>query len=162
MIKLLKSLVKKIKASLKSYYCIKQHDITDCGAACLATIAKYYDLEMPITQIREIAGTDKKGTNALGVVKAAKKLGFDAKGVKGEPQDLTSEIPLPAIAHVVKVNLMHYVVIYEINQDEIVVADPAGGRVFSYTPEEFYEMWTGVLLLIRPAENFKPGDETTG
>jgi len=22
------------------YYCIKQHDITDCGAACLATICK--------------------------------------------------------------------------------------------------------------------------
>jgi hypothetical protein len=22
------------------YYCIKQHDITDCGAACLATIAQ--------------------------------------------------------------------------------------------------------------------------
>ena len=24
------------------YYCIKQHDITDCAAACLATIAKQY------------------------------------------------------------------------------------------------------------------------
>mgnify|MGYP007011807026 CR=1 FL=1 len=22
------------------YYCIKQHDITDCGVACLATICK--------------------------------------------------------------------------------------------------------------------------
>ena len=22
------------------YYCIKQHDITDCGAACLATICR--------------------------------------------------------------------------------------------------------------------------
>ncbi|WP_143000489.1 cysteine peptidase family C39 domain-containing protein, partial [Ruminococcus sp. YE282] len=24
------------------YCCIKQHDITDCGAACLATISKQY------------------------------------------------------------------------------------------------------------------------
>ena len=24
------------------YYCIKQHDITDCGAACLATICKQF------------------------------------------------------------------------------------------------------------------------
>nr|WP_281098783.1 cysteine peptidase family C39 domain-containing protein [Halobacteroides halobius] len=50
---------------------MKQHDITDCGAYCLATIGKQYDLDIPISQVREVAGTDKRGTNALGVVKAA-------------------------------------------------------------------------------------------
>ncbi|MGM0501290.1 MAG: peptidase domain-containing ABC transporter [Bacillota bacterium] len=158
---LFKSISRKIKRLFKSYYCVKQHDITDCAAACLATIAKHYDLEMPITQIREIAGTDKKGTNALGVIKAAKELGFEAKGVKGEADDLTDDIPLPAIAHVVKDNLMHYVVIYEINEDEIVVADPAEGMVY-YQPEDFYEIWTGVLLLVSPGEDFETGDEKTG
>jgi len=156
-----KSIIRKIKRLFKSYYCIKQHDITDCAAACLATIAKHYDLEMPITQIREIAGTDKRGTNALGVIKAAKELGFEAKGVKGEPDDLTEEVPLPAIAHVVKDNLMHYVVVYEVNEDEIVVADPAEGMVY-YNPEDFYEIWTGVLILVSPGEDFETGDETTG
>ncbi|MBR3294350.1 MAG: hypothetical protein IKI69_08045 [Oscillospiraceae bacterium] len=65
------------------YYCIKQHDITDCGAACLATIAKQYGLQKSITKIRQIAGTDKQGTNAYGMVKAAGQLGFTAKAVKG-------------------------------------------------------------------------------
>ena len=51
------------------YYCIKQHDITDCGAACLATISKQYGLKLPISKIREIAGTDKQGTNAYGMVR---------------------------------------------------------------------------------------------
>ena len=41
------------------YYCIKQHDITDCGAACLATVSKQYGLSTSITKIREIAGTDE-------------------------------------------------------------------------------------------------------
>ncbi|AGB41840.1 ABC-type bacteriocin transporter [Halobacteroides halobius DSM 5150] len=159
--KILKLIIRKIKRLFKSYYCIKQHDITDCAAACLATISKHYDLEIPITQIREIAGTDKRGTNALGVIKAAKKLGFEAKGVKGQSDDLTSEVPLPAIAHVVKDNLMHYVVVYEINEDEIVVADPAEGMVY-YDPEDFYEIWTGVLILITPTEDFETGDEKTG
>nr|WP_041607779.1 cysteine peptidase family C39 domain-containing protein [Halobacteroides halobius] len=109
--KILKLIIRKIKRLFKSYYCIKQHDITDCAAACLATISKHYDLEIPITQIREIAGTDKRGTNALGVIKAAKELGFEAKGVKGQSDDLTSEVLLSAIAHVVKDDLMHYVVI---------------------------------------------------
>ena len=48
------------------YYCIKQHDITDCGAACLATICKQNGYKIGITQIREVAGTDKQGTNAYG------------------------------------------------------------------------------------------------
>ena len=51
----------------KSYHCIKQHDITDCGAACIATISKQHGLKLTISQIREIAGTDKQGTNAYGM-----------------------------------------------------------------------------------------------
>lgn len=65
------------------YYCIKQYDITDCGAACLATICKQNGYKIGITKIREVAGTDKEGTNVYGVIKAAELLGFSAKGVKG-------------------------------------------------------------------------------
>ena len=68
------------------YYCVKQHDITDCGAACLATISKQYGLNLSISKIREVAGTDKQGTNAYGMIKAAEQLGFSAKGVKGDKE----------------------------------------------------------------------------
>ena len=63
---------------------VKQRDITDCGAACLASIAAYYGMSMPVARIRQFAGTDKKGTNVLGLLEAASKLGFTAKGVRGE------------------------------------------------------------------------------
>ncbi len=53
------------------YYCIKQHDITDCGAACLTTVSKQYGLKLPISKIREIAGTDKQGISAYGMAKTA-------------------------------------------------------------------------------------------
>ena len=78
------------------YYCIKQHDITDCGAACLATIAKQYGKALSITKIREVAGTDKQGTNVYGMVTAAEQLGFTAKGVKGNQEAFFSGFPLPA------------------------------------------------------------------
>lgn len=65
------------------YYYIKQHDITDCGAACFATICKQNGYKIGITQIREVAGTDKHATNANGVIKAVEQLGFSAKGIKG-------------------------------------------------------------------------------
>lgn len=148
----------------KKYYCIKQHDITDCGAACLGTIAKQYGYKLPITRIREIAGTDKQGTNAYGVIKAAEVLGFTAKGVKGDKDAFYSGFPLPAIAHVVvDGQLLHYVVIHEINQkkDKIIIADPGKGMV-TYAAEEFFKEWTGVLILMTPTATFKKGDETTG
>ncbi len=55
----------------EKYICVKQHDIKDCGAACLSTISKTYDLKLQISKIREISGTDSYGTNVYGIVKAA-------------------------------------------------------------------------------------------
>jgi len=136
--------------------------MTDCGAACLATVSKQYGLKIPIARIREVAGTDKQGTNAYGVIKAAENLGFNAKGVKGDQNAFFSEFPLPAIAHVVINNsLLHYVVIHEINKNEVIIADPGKGIV-KYTPNDFFNIWTGVLILLTPNHSFKKGDETTG
>lgn len=142
------------------YYCIKQHDITDCGAACLATVSKQYGLSTSITKIRNIAGTDKQGTNAYGMVKAAEQLGFTAKGVKGDREAFFSEFPLPAIAHVVvDGSLLHYVVIHKITKKQVIIADPGKGLV-KKTPEEFFQEWTGVLILLVPAQTFQKGKET--
>lgn len=144
------------------YYCIKQHDITDCGAACLATISKQYGLKLSISKIREVAGTDKQGTNAYGMIKAAEELGFTAKGVKGDKEAFFSEFPLPAIAHVIiDGKLQHYVVIHKITQKQVVIADPAKGIV-KYTPEDFFKIWTGVLILMVPTTKFEKGNENKG
>ncbi len=144
------------------YYCVKQHDITDCGAACLATISKQYGLNLSISKIREVAGTDKQGTNAYGMIKAAEQLGFSAKGVKGNQEAFFTEFPLPAIAHVVvDGSLLHYVVIHKITKKQIIIADPAKGIV-KYAPEEFFKIWTGVLILLVPTSKFQKGNENKG
>lgn len=147
---------------MKKYQYIKQYDITDCGAACLATVCKQYGLKTPITKIRDVVGTDKQGTNAYGMIKAAEQLGFSAKGVKGDKEAFFSEFPLPAIAHVVvDGSLLHYVVVHKITKKQIIIADPAKGIV-KYTPEEFFKLWTGVLILLVPNQTFKKGKETKG
>ena len=78
---------------------IKQHDIKDCGAACLASIGGHYKVNIPIAKIRQYAQTDLRGTNVLGIIQGAEKMGFTAKGVRGGLDALVS-IPIPAIAHV--------------------------------------------------------------
>ena len=161
------------KEAQMKYYCVKQHDITDCGAACLATICKQNGYKIGITKIREVAGTDKQGTNAYGVIKAAEQLGFSAKGVKGNKEAFFSEFPLPCIAHViVDGSLLHYVVIHKITKKQVIIADPGVGIV-KLTPEEFFGeiheegkppqyQWSGVLILLIKNETFKKGDETKG
>ena len=138
---------------------IKQRDITDCGAACLASVAAHYRLHLPIAQIRQMAGTDKKGTNALGMVEAAEKMGFSAKGVKGG-MDALPKVPLPTIAHVVvKEVLHHYVVVYRVSEKEVKVMDPAFGKTENHSLADFEKIWSGVLILLMPNEGFEQKNE---
>jgi len=133
---------------------IKQRDITDCGAACLASIASHYKFKLPVSRIRQMAGTDKKGTNVLGLIKAAEKMGFTAKGVKGGI-DALPKIPLPAIAHVVvKEVLQHYVVIYKVSHTHIEYMDPGDGQMHKESITQFEKKWTGVLVLFAPNDDF--------
>ncbi|RKW53987.1 MAG: peptidase C39, partial [Prevotella sp.] len=120
---------------------IKQQDITDCGAASLASVCAYYGLTFPIARIRQYAFTDKKGTNVLGMIEAAAKLGFEAKGVRAQPEAMKI-IPLPAIAHVVvKEVLHHFVVVYGVSDKHITYMDPADGEMHRVAWDAFLKLW---------------------
>lgn len=141
---------------------VKQRDITDCGAACLASVSSHYNLELPVARIRQIAGTDTKGTNVFGMVKAAEQLGFSAKGVKGNQESL-SKIPLPSIAHTIverdNVQLHHYLVIYKVKDDKVTYMDPAYGTMITVKVDEFMKIWTAVLIILMPNEDFVAKNE---
>ena len=146
---------------------VKQHDITDCGAACLSSISSYYGLDLPLSKIRQIAHTDRRGTNILGLTEAAHKLGFDTKAVKSVHDDGTvnliplQQIPTPAIAHVIVNNkLLHYVVIYRVSKSFITIMDPATGELHKKKLDDFAKEWTGILVLLLPTEDFRKGDST--
>ena len=91
---------------------VKQQDIRDCGACCLASIIKYYDGYIPLEKIKMDTNTDSKGTTAYNILDAAKRYGFYTYGYKLDNIDSIST--LPAIAHVVLANgSSHFVVIYK-------------------------------------------------
>lgn len=140
---------------------IKQHDRTDCGAACLASIAAHYRLGLPIARIRQLADTTSRGTSLLGLINAAEKLGLSAQGVRADDEALYN-VNLPVIAHLkLKENSHHFVVIYRIGKRSVKVMDPATGRMEKWTRARFLEQWTGVLLLLSPGENFLEVDHRT-
>ncbi|MDR2652895.1 MAG: peptidase domain-containing ABC transporter [Prevotellaceae bacterium] len=147
---------------------VKQRDASDCGAACLASVAAYYDLHLSVAKIRQMASTDKRGTNINGMVEAAESLGFAAKGVKAldknyKPKtDSLYKIPKPAIAHIITdKNLMHFVVIYKIAKDKIHIMNPGTGEIEKQNIQDFCKKWTGYLILLVPDEDFVKRNEKT-
>lgn len=139
---------------------VRQRDGSDCGAACLVSIAAWYGLHMPIARVRQLTHTDRRGTTALGLVEAAKRLGFQAKGVRAAPKVLGA-LPLPAIAHVVRGQLQHWVVLVRVDARRVEIMDPAEGSRRRLARESFERQWSGAMVLLAPAARFVPGNQRT-
>ena len=114
---------------------------------------------MPVSRIRQYAGTDKRGTNVLGLIEASERLGFQAKGAKG-PIESLAKIPLPAIAHLVLKNqFQHFVVIYKVTKKYVTIMDPGDGNIYKKKIADFAKEWSGVILLLLPDEGFTARNE---
>ena len=136
------------------YKFVQQHDITDCAAACIAMICAHYKKELSITRLRDMLGTDIKGTNFVGMRKALESLGFICKAIRVNKVGFNSKFTLPAIAQVInKHGYTHFVVIYKIKKDYVIIGDPAK-KVMKITQEEFFDDFTGVMIILKPTYEF--------
>lgn len=145
---------------MKKHIYVRQQDITDCGAACLASVAAWFRLNLPVARIRQLANTDKQGTNMLGMVEAAEKLGFTAKGIKGSYPCLF-EIPKPSIVHVITDGgYHHYKVLYRVNKKSLELMDPQDGKMHSLEHATFKKEWSGIALILVPSPDFKKMNHT--
>jgi len=132
-----------------SYPCVRQFDEEDCGAACLATVAKSHGITLPQGVIRDAVGTTSNGTTLLGLRRGAEQLGFRARAARAPERflDALDEVPLPLICHW---DGQHWVVLHQINKDELLIADPAVG-LRRLNRERFLQHWNdGVVLLLEP------------
>src|SRR6266850_7415909 len=140
-------------AAVMRYPIVHQHDATDCGPAVLAMAAAHYGKRVSIAKLRELAGTDRQGTNLVGLATAAEQVGFQATAVRATREAL-EQVPLPAIAHWQEENRNHFVVIYKISSKQVIIGDPAQG-LRKLAPEAFHKNWTGVLVLLTPAARLR-------
>ena len=167
------------------YTYVRQHDSTDCAAASLAMVCLHYKKEITITRLRDMMGTDMKGTNLVGLQKAANELGFSTAAVRVDRENFLSDFTLPAIAQVITdQGMTHFVVIFKKTtikednarrkhvvqeeerkadaskkykcKDYVVIGDPAN-ELKKISLDEFYKNFTGVLLLLNPTAEFKGG-----
>ncbi|HEY9769945.1 MAG TPA: peptidase domain-containing ABC transporter [Coleofasciculaceae cyanobacterium] len=131
---------------------VLQHSEEDCGAACVATVAKHYGRTFAISRVREAVGTGARGTTLLGLNRGAEAFGFNVRQVKATTEiiDRISEIPLPAIIHW---KGYHWVVLYGKKGKKYIVADPGVGIRY-LTRRELTVGWgNGVMLLLTPDDS---------
>ncbi|MDJ0578195.1 MAG: peptidase domain-containing ABC transporter [Xenococcaceae cyanobacterium MO_234.B1] len=130
------------------YPVVQQHSEEDCGAACLASIAKHYGRTFTINRLRETVGTRREGTTLLGLKQGAEALGFKARGIKAPLEIVNKQaVPLPAIIHW---RGFHWVVLYGKRGNKYIIADPSTG--IQYIKQDWFrEAWTGgIMLLLEP------------
>lgn len=142
---------------MKKYKFVAQQDEKDCGVACLSMIFKFYGMEIPIHKLREISGTDMDGTSAFGLKKCAEHFNYDVMAIQADSSIWTdNKMRYPTIAHIVVNNTcLHYVVIFGLEKNKLIVGDPASG-IEKKSIIDFASEWSGVTLLIYPSDNFVP------
>lgn len=141
------------------YKYVSQIDMRDCGVAALASVAKHYGSHFSLAHLRELAKTNKEGTTALGIVEAAKKIGFETRAIQANMELFEMpDIPYPCIVHVNKQGkLQHYYVVYKAKKDSLIIGDPDPSvGVIKMAKADFAKEWTGVAIFLAPAPTYKP------
>lgn len=127
-----------------------QTEPSDCGAAALLMVLRYYGCHVSLEEIRAASSASRDGSNAASMIIAAREYGLQSSGYKVSA-DRVAELPLPCILHW---NNNHFVVLDEIRKDKVWINDPAQGRRV-LTREELNAHYSGVALVFHPGENFR-------
>ena len=133
---------------------VMQMEALECGAASLGMVLAYWKKWLPLERLRIDCGVSRDGSNALNILKAARKYGMVAKGFRMEVERLR-KVEDPAILHW---NFCHFVVFNGFKGDKVSLNDPARGRVL-VDMEEFNRSFTGIVLTFQPGPEFEPSGQ---
>ena len=134
---------------IRKFPIVFQIDEMDCGPAALAMICRHFGRNVSLARIRRLCFTSSDGTSLKAICGAATELGLAARSLKVTPRNLP-DLPLPAIAHW---EGNHWVIIYEVTDKYVRIADPATGLRRIARPE-FEQRWTGYVALFDFTEKF--------
>ena len=143
----------------RNFPLVRQHDIMQCGVACLTMICRHFGLDLGLEDVAKHCFATKRGTTLLEISTSAKELGLDTVAAKLTVEEL-SRCPMPCILYWDK---RHFVVLYRTVDDRrFYIADPGKGFV-KCSRKELEGHWIamnlngeprGIGMTVQPAADF--------
>src|SRR6266851_4838846 len=148
-------LFRKKKQRIRRIEHIAQIDEMDCGAASLGMICRHFGRMVSLARIRQLCHTATDGTSLKALCRAATELGLAARALKVSLRNLPL-MPLPAIVHW---EGNHWMVLYDVDEAHVKVADPALGHR-RIPRHEFEQKWSGYAALFDYTIAFEQAPES--
>lgn len=132
---------------MKKSLIVLQEGNKDCGASCLLSVVHYYGGNISKEKIIDMTKTTKEGTTFYNIKEASNQIGLIAKSYKVEEIEKIKEITSPFICQVSKNSSMHFIVVYKVNNNKLLIMDPAIGKVIMDI-FDFNNIWTGYIMIL--------------
>ena len=133
-------------------YIVKQNGYKDCGPSCLLSIMKYYGVEASHEEVTMNLKTTREGTNAFNIINGSRLYGFDGYASHYSYDDIIdSKVTFPIICHCKKDNYLHFIVVYKVNRNSLIIMDPSS-NITKIIKEKFKEMYLNTSIIIYPVK----------
>lgn len=136
---------------MKKNLIVLQDGYKECGAACLLSIIRYYDGNISINKLVELTNTTKTGTHFYNLKEASTTIGLNSKAYKIDNINSLFDLNLPFICQFLNNNYEHFIVVYQIKKDKVIIMDPAIGKR-TLTIDQFSKLWTGYIMMFSPSK----------
>lgn len=131
---------------MKKKLVVLQEGNKDCGVCCLLSIIRYYNGNISLNKLMEMTKTTKNGTTFYNLSEAASKIGMASKAYYVNDFNNISVYSCPFISQVIRNGYTHFVVVYKISKDKLLIMDPALGSLYM-SREKFLNIWTGYIMM---------------
>ena len=135
---------------------ISPKSVEEGGAAALWIILKYFDKEIPLDRLCAETHVCEDGTNALNILKCSRNYGLESKGYRIDELQVLRKISFPCVVHV---DFNAFVVLEGFWKQYAYINAPGKGR-YRLKEEDFWEQFTGIVLVFKPSEKFSTDDRS--
>jgi subfamily B ATP-binding cassette protein HlyB/CyaB len=116
----------------------------DTALECLVVAARMLGISVEREQLRRGYVVSADGMDALTLMRAAKELSLKARLIQPE-QTVFAKLPLPAIA-ILKNG--QFVIVAQTDGAKVAIIDPLQPRPFTVPIANFFELWSGRMILL--------------
>lgn len=119
-----------------------------CGAYCILMLLKFYGYNEEVSEVKNKARLNHHGISIKGIVECLKEYQIESKAYEASLDDIKENVKLPCILYTIQNGYGHFIVLYEIKEDEYIIGDPAQGLISIYE-EDLLEIYVNKMISIQ-------------